>query len=56
MDPIYSHILVGAVCFILGIFVYRNNRKDFDPIAKKVDEGYDKMENLLKEKGVIKEN
>jgi hypothetical protein len=53
MDPIISHIIVGISCFILGIFVYRNNRKGFDPFAAKVDEGYDRLEKLLEEKAVI---
>ncbi len=53
MSEIVSHVLVAVIGFVIGVFVYRNNVKDADPIASKVDKKWDeyvkpKLEELEK--------
>ena len=53
MDIILAFISGLVIGGIAMLFVYRNNKKDISPIADKVDNLYDKVEELtnkLKEK------
>jgi hypothetical protein len=42
---------VGA--FVAGVFVYRNNKKEFGKYADKVDDLYDKVEDLIENRTVL---
>ena len=46
MSAVLYIILAGVAGFVAGVFVYRNNAKDFGPIADKIDNLYDKVEDL----------
>lgn len=43
-----GYVVVGAVCFVAAIFVYRNNTKKMGELADKVDELHDKIKDKLK--------
>ncbi|AGO47557.1 structural protein [Cellulophaga phage phi4:1] len=49
MSEILIPLVVGVGAFVAGIFVYRNNVKDFGPIADKIDGKYDTIESEVKE-------
>lgn len=43
-------IASAVVGFVIGIFVYRNNVNQFSPFADKIDDRYDDLELIIKER------
>jgi len=50
MTFIHGLLIGGAIAFIAGIFVYRNNQKMFGKYADKIDDLHDKLEQEAKKK------
>lgn len=50
ITTILTYAAVFAVGAVTGIFFYRNNEKDIDPIADKVDKVHDTVKREVKKK------
>lgn len=45
-----SVIASAVVGFFIGIFVYRNNVNQFSPFAEKIDDRYDDLEVIIRDR------